>query len=343
MPGFDRIDLLREGETAEDKSLQLLDDLLNKRISVADLMGPIGGLPDLSPNASIPPGNKSEPLSAHTADFLPQDDAFNSELVSQIHPTDYVNPTPSDDYDMVVIGAGAAGLISSIMGHWLGKRVALIERHSMGGDCLNTGCVPSKAVIACAKQFHHTKNDLAKFGITINGDVSIDFGFVMQRMREIRAKISHHDSVSRYGREFCEHVYVGNAVFGPREDKTIIVTGDDGSVRTLKYKKAMIATGASASVPDILKTVPHLTNGNFFNLQALPPRMVVIGCGPIGMELAQSMRRFGSEVICLEYGAKLLPREDQQAVEILRQQLEKDGKSFTAWRKKFPYCFFSFR
>ena len=195
----------------------------------------------------------------------------------------------------------------------------------MGGDCLNIGCVPSKAVISAANAFRKIK-EVSQFGISLPaGQATIDFGFVMKRMRKIRAEISHHDSVARYAHDFCEHVY-GQGEFAPAsEGKIITVTGDDGSTRQLRYKKAMIATGASAFVPPVLRDVPHLTNANFFNLTVLPPRMVVVGSGPIGLELAQSMSVFGCEVTCLEMGPQILMREDPDAAKVLREQLEKDG------------------
>lgn len=198
----------------------------------------------------------------------------------------------------------------------------------MGGDCLNIGCVPSKAVISAANAFRKIKK-VSQFGISLPvGEATIDFGFLMRRMRKIRAEISHHDSVARYARDFCEHVYIGQGEFAPNSasgEKVIIVTGDDSSTRRLRYKKAMIATGASAFVPPVLENVPHLTNANFFNLTALPPRMLVIGSGPIGLELAQSMAVFGSEVTCLERGAHILMREDPDAVKVLCEQLSEDG------------------
>ena len=196
----------------------------------------------------------------------------------------------------------------------------------MGGDCLNTGCVPSKALIACARKFQEVNNvkELEDYGITtenIKEDLrpfNVNFSKVMKRMRAIRAKISHHDSVQRYSRDFCESVFVGHAEFlksesTPTYNGEVCVTGDDGSKRILQYKKAMVATGASASIPPIpgLKDIPHLTNGSFFNLTELPETMLVVGCGPIGLELAQSMSRFGCKVICLERGSQLLTREDQ--------------------------------
>jgi pyruvate/2-oxoglutarate dehydrogenase complex dihydrolipoamide dehydrogenase (E3) component len=196
----------------------------------------------------------------------------------------------------------------------------------MGGDCLNIGCVPSKAVISCARAVHNAKH-LSEFGVKIpEGEIKVDFGFIMERMRQIRAKISHHDSVQRYSKEFCKHVFVGQGKF--IGDHKIEVTGDDGSKRILTYKKAMIATGASAAVPPVpgLRDVAHLTNSNFFNLQELPPRMLVIGSGPIGLELSQSMARFGSRVTCFEMAPRLLSREDPDATNLLNAQLVEDGE-----------------
>lgn len=266
-------------------------------------------------------------------DFNPHDE-HNSLLQSHVHPQDYSNPQ-SQDYDVVVIGAGVSGLISVIIGAWLGKKCALIEKHAMGGDCLNTGCVPSKALISSAKAFHDIKN-VHKFGIQLpQGNPTVDFGFVMCRMREIRARISHHDSVQRYAREFCD-VFIGEAKFVG--DSTVEVVGDDSSVRSLRFKKAMIATGASAYMPPELmptlftssyegpgSNIPVLTSQSFFNLTELPPRLLVVGCGPIGLELAQSMARLGSKVVCFERGAVLLPREDPDAAQVLQKQLLDDG------------------
>jgi len=324
MSSRSRIDVIGPEESVESKSIELLEKLKRGEITISDLMGPLYGTPDLTPVYNIPPGDKTYFPSANESDFLPKDE-YNLLLESNIHPHDYVNPSPDDEYDMVAIGAGVSGLISVIIGAWLGKKCALIEKHGMGGDCLNTGCVPSKALIACARAIHSVKN-LEQFGVHIpEGDIKIDFSFVMKRMREIRSRISHHDSVARYSKEFCKHVFIGNAKFigGNKID----IVGDDGSVRTVSFKKAMIASGASAAIPPILglREVPHLTNSNFFNLTELPRRMLVIGCGPIGLELSQCMTRFGCEVTCLEMSPQLLPREDPDAAAILKKQLDSDG------------------
>ena len=323
-----RIDVLGAEESVEGAAAGLLERLHRGELTVSDLMGPLFGTPDLTPAIFVPRGDKTPAAAAPNAEFLPATSAHNQVLVEHVHPHDYVNPTPEAEYDLVVIGAGVSGLLSVIVGAWLGKSCALIERHGMGGDCLNTGCVPSKALISCARAAHSVKH-LSDFGVSIpQGPVTVDFGFVMERMRAIRAKISHHDSVQRYKRDFCKDVYVGHAEFAG--GNVVTVMGDDKTVRTLRFKKAMIATGASASIPPVpgLAQTPHLTNSNFFNLTALPPRMLVIGCGPIGLELSQSMCRFGAKVTCLEMGTRLLPREDPDAAEVLRQQLEEDGVNF---------------
>ena len=206
MSGNKRIDVYGAGESVESRSLELLAQLKSGEITVGDLMGPLAGNPDLTPEIKLPPGKKENFPSDGGGEFLPADCEHNKVLMDNCHPADYVNPTPPQEgYDLVVIGAGVSGLLSVIVGAWLGKKCALIERHALGGDCLNTGCVPSKALIACARAIEQANNQsaLKEFGISLNPELmsegkdpySIDFGFVMKRMREIRAKISHHDSV----------------------------------------------------------------------------------------------------------------------------------------------------
>jgi pyruvate/2-oxoglutarate dehydrogenase complex dihydrolipoamide dehydrogenase (E3) component len=271
------------------------------------------------------PRNCTFPIDHDPLQFLPLDDESNQTLVANVHPAHYLNPNPSEDYDLVVLGAGVSGLLSVITGKWLGKRCALVESHAMGGDCLNIGCVPSKAFIASAKVLHDIQS-ASKFGIHLPiNEVRVDFAAIMTRMRKIRADISPHDSVERYSKDFCEHVYIGIGRFSPNERNTIIVTGDDGTKRSLRYKKAMIATGASASIPEFLHHIPHLTNKNFFNLLELPPRLVSIGCGPVSLELSQACAIFGCQVICIENRNDILHREDPDAAELLHQLLEQDG------------------
>mmetsp|Transcript_26164 Transcript_26164/g.34389 ORF Transcript_26164/g.34389 Transcript_26164/m.34389 type:complete len:580 (+) Transcript_26164:167-1906(+) len=306
-------------EGVEAEALQILQQLRDGTKTISDLLGPLYGTRDLTTDIKIRPGTKDASPSAPEANVYPMDD-HNTKLVNNVHPPDYMNPEPLDKYDLVVLGAGVSGLLSVIMGSALGKKCALIEKHYMGGDCLNIGCVPSKALISCARKFHEVLH-CSKFGVRLPpGEVSVDFGFVMERMREIRANISEHDSVARYSRDFCEHVFLGHAQF--TSNNTVEVAG-----KTLVFEKAMIATGASAAIVPIpgLPETEHLTNSNFFNLTELPPRISIIGCGPIGLEMAQSLKRFGSDVTCFEAFPQLLPREDQDAAVCLKEALEKDG------------------
>ena len=262
--------------------------------------------------------------SAPYCSFEPKDE-FNKLLEANVHPPNYVNPAPIEEYDLVVIGAGVAGLLSVITAKWLGKKCALIEGHAMGGDCLNIGCVPSKALIAASRALANVRS-CSDFGIRLPpGAITIDFGHVMQRMRKIRAEISHHDSVQRYAKEFCEHVFVGHGEFSPSDANTVIVRGDDRSSRVLRFRKAMIASGAAASIPPELHGIPHLTNANFFNLTELPPRMIVLGCGPIGLELAQAMSVFGCQVTCISKYDHIMPKEDPAASALVAEQMVADG------------------
>lgn len=245
-------------------------------------------------------------------------DAHNQKLVSNVHPADWKNPTPAPRYNLVVIGGGTAGLVSAIGAAGLGAKVALIEKHFMGGDCLNVGCVPSKAIIRAARKAAGVR-DMAEFGVNVPNGTTIDFGKVMERMRRLRADISPHDSAKRFT-ELGVDVFLGAGKFtGP---DTIEVGG-----QTLRFTKAVIATGARAAAPPIpgLKDVPYLTNETLFSLTELPKRLGIIGAGPIGCEMAQSFARFGSEVFLIEATHGILPREDRDASEIVRAVMEREG------------------
>ena len=245
-------------------------------------------------------------------------DAHNQKLVSNVHPSDWKNPTPAPRYNLVVIGGGTAGLVSAIGAAGLGAKVALIEKHFMGGDCLNVGCVPSKAIIRAARAIAAVR-EAADFGVNVPTGATADFGKVMERMRRLRADISPHDSAKRFT-ELGVDVFLGAGRFtGP---DTIEVGG-----QTLRFAKAVIATGARAAAPPIpgLKDVPYLTNETLFSLTELPKRLGIIGAGPIGCEMAQSFARFGSEVFLIEATHGILPREDQDATNIVREQMARDG------------------
>ncbi|MBI3610233.1 MAG: mercuric reductase [Nitrospirae bacterium] len=249
------------------------------------------------------------------------DDEYNRTLVRNVHPPDWVNPQPTGRYNLIVIGAGTAGLVTAAAASALGARVALIERHLMGGDCLNVGCVPSKGLIRAARAWAEVRN-AAEFGVEIPSGARFDFAAAMTRMRKIRARISPADSAQRF-KTMGVDVYFGKGRF----------TGPDGvevDGKTLKFSKAAICTGARAAVPQIpgLTEAGYLTNETVFSLTELPRRMAVIGGGPIGSELAQAFARFGSRVHLFEQAAHILPREDADAAEIIQEQMKKDGVSF---------------
>ena len=245
-------------------------------------------------------------------------DEHNRRLQGQVHPSDWVNPTPSGRYNLVVIGGGTAGLVTAAGAAGLGAKVALIERHLLGGDCLNVGCVPSKALLRSARAAAAVR-EAGAFGVRVEGDATVDFPAVMTRLRRLRADLSPHDSAARF-RELGVEVYLGDGRFTGAD--TIEVGG-----RTLHFARAAIATGARAAAPDIpgLASVPYLTNETVFSLTELPRRLAVIGAGPIGCELAQGFARFGADVVLLESAAGILPREDREAAAVLRAALERDG------------------
>jgi pyruvate/2-oxoglutarate dehydrogenase complex dihydrolipoamide dehydrogenase (E3) component len=210
-------------------------------------------------------------------------------------------------------------LITALIASSLGARVALIERHLMGGDCLNVGCVPSKAVIRGA-QIVHEARAASRFGISVADGSEGVFGSVMRRMRQIRARISEEDSAERYSGEFGIDIYLGDACF---VGEGRVAVGDV----TLEYKKAVIASGARAVAPPIegLAEAGYLDNETVFSLTEGPRRLAVIGAGPIGCELAQSFRRLGSEVHILERMDQILTREDPDAARTVQDALVREG------------------
>ncbi|GAC1468983.1 MAG: mercuric reductase [Isosphaeraceae bacterium] len=245
-------------------------------------------------------------------------DEWNRALVASVRPPDWENPTPGGRYNLVVLGAGTAGLVAAAGAAGLGAKVALVEKHFLGGDCLNVGCVPSKALIRAGRAAADVR-DAHEFGITVPQGVAIDFPAIMERMRRLRAGISPHDSAARF-RDLGVDVYFGAGRF-PGADAIEV----DG--RTLRFKKAVIATGARASAPPIpgLAEAGFLTNETVFEITTLPARLAVIGAGPIGCELAQAFARFGSRVTLLEQGPQILGREDRDAASIVAAALARDG------------------
>ena len=250
-------------------------------------------------------------------------DPSDRALLAQVHPADWKNPTPAKKYDLVVIGAGTGGLVTAAGAAGLGATVALIERHLMGGDCLNVGCVPSKGLISAARAWSTARRASQLFaGPAVELHAAGDFGAMMSRMRRIRSELSPIDSAERF-RGLGVDVFIGDGAFS--DAKTISVAG-----AALTFRKAVIATGARAAVPKIpgLDGVRYLTNESIFDLTTLPPRMVIVGAGPIGCELAQCFARFGSQVTLIDTGARVLSRDDADAAAIIRHALERDGVTF---------------
>jgi pyruvate/2-oxoglutarate dehydrogenase complex dihydrolipoamide dehydrogenase (E3) component len=245
-------------------------------------------------------------------------DVHNQTLYGNVHPPDWTNPAPAPRYNLVVVGAGTAGLVTAVGAAGLGAKVALVEKHLMGGDCLNVGCVPSKAIIRAARAAAAIR-EASEFGVNVPAGTTMDFGKVMERMRRLRADISPHDSARRFT-ELGVDVFLGTGKFtGPN---TLAVGG-----QTLRFAKAVIATGARATAPPIpgLKDVAYLTNETLFTLTELPKRFGVIGAGPIGCEMAQAFARFGSEVYLVEAEHGILPREDRGAAGIVLESMARDG------------------
>ena len=252
---------------------------------------------------------------------IPPDDPYNRALVDNVHPPTWTNPAPTGPYNLVVLGAGTAGLVTAVVAAGLGAKVALIERELMGGDCLNVGCVPSKAIIRAARICSEVRA-AGELGLHIQDGFRCDFAAAMARMRKLRARISQADAAERY-RGLGVDVYLGAARFTGRD--TVEVDG-----KRLTFKRAAICTGTHAAAPSIpgLEKAGYLTNETVFSLTTLPRRLAVIGGGPIGCELAQAFARFGSEVRVFEQMGRILPNEDADAAEVVQRQMATEGVCF---------------
>jgi pyruvate/2-oxoglutarate dehydrogenase complex dihydrolipoamide dehydrogenase (E3) component len=245
-------------------------------------------------------------------------DSYNLALTENLHPSGWVNPTPADRYNIVVVGAGTAGLVTAAGAAILGAKVALVERDLMGGDCLNFGCVPSKALIRSARAAAAVR-DAGRFGVEAPAVVRVNFPAVMERMRKLRAELSPTDSANRF-RGLGVDLFIGDGRFVAPDCVEV-----DG--KRLKFKKAAITTGARAASLPIpgLAEAGYLTNETVFSLTELPRRIAVIGAGPIGCELAQTFARFGAQVTLLEVAPQILIREDRDAAELIERALARDG------------------
>lgn len=248
--------------------------------------------------------------------------SHDQQLASLVRPSDWTNPTPAGRYNLVVIGGGTAGLVTAAGAAGLGAKVALIERGSLGGDCLNFGCVPSKAILRSARVAAELR-EAPELGWIASSDAAPplipDFSAVMQRMRALRAGLARHDSAERF-RELGVDVFQGAARF--TSPTAVEVAG-----QKLEFSRACIATGGRPAIPPIsgLVATGYLTNETVFSLTSRPSRLAVIGGGPIGCELAQAMARLGCQVTLIARGERVLPRDDPDAAGLIRAALELDG------------------
>ncbi|MGH6609325.1 MAG: mercuric reductase, partial [Burkholderiaceae bacterium] len=249
---------------------------------------------------------------------LPALEAHERERLANVRPSDWRNPKPAGKYNLTIIGAGTAGLVAAHGAAALGAKVAIIERKLLGGDCLNVGCVPSKAIIRTARLYAEMRK-AERYGAQVPADIEVHFAAVMQRMRAIQARISRVDSARRLT-EAGVDVFFGEARFTAPDVLTV-----DGA--KLRFDKAMIATGARPDIPEIpgADKAGFLTNESVFDLTELPRRLVVIGGGPLGSELAQAFARFGAKVTIAQNAPTFLPKEERDAAQILSDAFARDG------------------
>jgi pyruvate/2-oxoglutarate dehydrogenase complex dihydrolipoamide dehydrogenase (E3) component len=245
-------------------------------------------------------------------------DAWERERLAHVRPQAWNNPDPGAPYQLLIVGAGSAGLAAAETAAALGARVALVERHLIGGTCLNTGCVPSKTLIRSARAYAEMR-DAARHGARVPGDIQVDFAAAMERVRRIRSHLSGGDSVRRLAAEGVD-MFFGNAQFTGADSLTV-------NGVTLRFGKAIIATGArpqTLSIPG-LREAGYLTNADVFNLTELPPRLLVIGGGPLGCELAQAFCRLGARTTIVQDMPLFLPREERDAAQTLSEAFARDG------------------
>jgi len=227
------------------------------------------------------------------------------------------------DANVIVIGAGSAGLVSSLIAATVNAKPILIEQHKMGGDCLNTGCVPSKALLRSAKIKHYFDR-AEEFGLQAPSDIGVTFPAVMQRVQNVIKAIEPHDSVERYEGMGVQCEQGSARIISPWE---VEVSRDNGEKEIFSAANIIIASGARPFVPPIpgLDKIDYLTSDSIWSLESLPQALTVMGAGPIGCEMAQAFARLGSKVTIVDMAPRIVPREDEDAAAALKASLLADG------------------
>jgi pyruvate/2-oxoglutarate dehydrogenase complex dihydrolipoamide dehydrogenase (E3) component len=229
----------------------------------------------------------------------------------------------AERYNLVVLGGGPAGILTALEAARTGATVALVERDLLGGVCLNTGCIPSKAIIRTSRLYAEMRS-AERYGARRPEDIRVDFPAAMERVRRIRARVVRRVSAHELPEKGI-HVYSGEGRFtGP---DTIAVNGDAAHNKSLRFRRALVSTGARPIIPPIpgLEQAGYLTNENVFDLKQCPPRLLVIGGGPLGCELAQAFCRLGSRVSIVQDEPLFLSQEERDAAQILSDALSRDG------------------
>jgi pyruvate/2-oxoglutarate dehydrogenase complex dihydrolipoamide dehydrogenase (E3) component len=250
--------------------------------------------------------------------YIPADEIDNGSMSDRLHPSDWKNPRPADKYNLVVPGGGYAGILTALEAARAGAKVALVERNRLGGVCLNAGCISSKAMIRTSRLYADTRNG-GRYGAKMPADIHVDFAAVMERVRRVRERTGRRRSAQELALSGID-VFFGDARFmGPA---AVAVGGD-----LLRFRRALIATGARPVIPQIpgLEEAGYLTNETVFQLRECPPRLLVIGGGPFGCELAQAFCRLGSQVGIVQDEPLFLGQEERDAAQILSESLARDG------------------